>query len=368
MKKVLPLILLIIVVIAAYCYIHNSKTETNTLTSEVVSSTTTQQAEESTVQALPANPVVNSDGETAAGDDEEEEDEDEDEEEEEVQPATELYQTAAEAFDAILKGSTTYDDQVFEQFVGIGNCSWCNELYTQLKQAMLDPESSDDQKSYFAEVLAISGEPSNIETIVNAIKEAPDPDSADLYAGALEVTIGDDDTVKYLQTQLDTDNSKLHDSVLAAITNHGSPLAIQTIYDETVKNGDPDGFYSLGIGLGEVVPDEQSIPLLTELANRRDDYSHLAIKALLNSGIDGLRVVIDTLNASTDPEGDKKLLKDAVDHVSLEDETEAYARELIKTSSNPLVLNFANQILEEFEVEEEEEEEGSEEEDSNTKE
>jgi hypothetical protein len=220
---------------------------------------------------------------------------------------------------------------------------------------MLDPESSDDQKSYYAEVLAISGEPSNIETIVNAIKEAPDPDNADLYAGALEVTIGDDDTVKYLQTQLDTDNSKLHDSVLAAITNHGSPLAIQTIYDETVKNGDPDGFYSLGIGLGEVVPDEQSIPLLTELANKRDDYSHLAIKALLNSGIDGLRVVIDTLNASTDLEGDKKLLKDAVDHVSLEDETEAYARELIKTSSNPLVLNFANQILEEFEVEEDDE-------------
>lgn len=273
-------------------------------------------------------------------------------EEENIRPATELYKSADEAFEAVRKGAADYEDLVLEQFSELGEeCSWCPQFYEQVKQAMLSPDASEDQKSYYAEVLAISGRPENLATLVDAVKTAKSEDAADVYAEALEVAMGNDKTVQYLGEQLETDNQVLKESLIAAITNHGSPLAVDLLYKETVKHNDPDGYYSLGIGLGEVIPEEQSLPYLSDLANKRDQYSHLAVKALLNYGTEGLRMVMDTLNNSSDPEFDRKMLADAIDHVNYEEETEQYVKNVLKTSKNPVAIDLSKQILQEFQVE-----------------
>lgn len=277
-----------------------------------------------------------------------------------VKPATELYKSAAEAFEAVQKGSVDYDDLVLEQFAELGeDCGWCPEFYQQVKDAMLSPEASQDQKSYYAEVLAMSGRVDNVGSLVDAVQNAPNQETAEVFAEALEVTAGDDQTVRYLGEQLSTDNPLLKESIIAAITNHGSRLAVETLYRKTVEGGDPDGFYSLGIGLGEVIPDEESLPLLTELASKRDSYSNLAVKALLNYGPEGLKIVNDILTNSKDAEVNRQLLQDAEDHVNYDEQTEKALKEIAENSKSPDYAKFAQDRLAEFATEEKDDEGGT---------
>jgi hypothetical protein len=64
--------------------------------------------------------------------------------------------------------------------------------------------------------------------------------------------------------------------------------------------------------------------------------------------MDGLRTVFDELETSRDPEGDRKMLKDAIDHVNFEDGLEEYLKQKIETTKQPVVSEFAKKILEEF--------------------
>lgn len=277
-----------------------------------------------------------------------------------IKPAAIAYKDANEALEAIKKGSVDYDDTILEQFTQPGeDCTWCPEMYKSIKDMLKSSEYKNEQKSFYAEILAISGKVENIESIVDGFKAAGSPEEKEVYSSALELTTGKDDVVQYLGTQLKTENSELKESVVAAVTNQGSPLALDTLYKHTVENGDPDGYYSMGVGIGEMILDPSALSKAQELAQKRDAYSPLLVKALLNSGIDGLRIVMDILGNSTDVESNKRLLKDAVDHVSYDDQIEAYLKEQAN-SSNPSVSGFAKQTLDDFSNQEDntEEEEG----------
>lgn len=279
---------------------------------------------------------------------------------EEGKPASEIYKTADEALQALKKGAADYDDLILEQFSDLGeSCVWCDDLYRSVKDLMLASPAESDERSYYAEVLAISGRVENVAVLVEEIKRLGDIEDADGYAEALELVVGNDKVVAYLAEQLNSENKLLEESTVAAITNQGSRLAAETLYKHTVAKGDSDGFYSSGIGLGEMVPDEDTLPYLQELMLKRDAYSHLAVKALLNSGLDGLRLVFEGLSNSKNPEGDKILLKDAVDHVNYEDDVVEYLKKTSSSSQEPLVKEFAQDILSDFKLDEgEEEEEG----------
>ena len=275
-----------------------------------------------------------------------------------VKSAAELYKNAAEAFEAVQKGAVDYDDLVLEQFADPGeDCTWCPEFYKQIKDSLLSPETSQDQKSYYAEILAISGKVDNVSALIEAVQNAPNQEASEIFAEALEVTAGNDETVKFLGEQLDTGNQLLKESLVAAITNHGSRLAVDTLYKKTVEAGDPDGLYSLGIGLGEIIPEEEAIPALTELAGKKDAYSHLAVKALLNYGPEGLRIVNDILTNSSDPEINKQLLQNAEDHVNYDEQTEAMLKEIAASSKSPEMVSFAKAQLEQMKEEEMEDQE-----------
>lgn len=268
-------------------------------------------------------------------------------------PATEIYRNAQDALRAVKEGATHYDDVVLEQFESPPvDCSWCAGFYESIRTLAFSPDTPADQKSYFAEILAISARPENLEVLMDGIDKAPNEESSQMYAEALEMASAtNDDLVKLLGSRLSTPNEILKESLVAAVTNQGTPLAIETLYKFAVDSKDADGFYSKGTGLGEAVPNPEAFPFLKEMAEKRDDYSHLAVKALLNSGSEGVKAVIDVLRTSKEPEADKKLLENAIDHVNFEEETEALLKEEAEKGTNPQSVQFAREILKNFQEE-----------------
>ena len=263
--------------------------------------------------------------------------------------AIELYKTADEALAAIKQASLTYDDVILEQFTNIGeDCSWCDSFYASVKGMMTSGEVNPEQRNFFAEVLAVSGKVENLKSLVEAIKSAPNQETAESFAQALELTVGKDEVVKFLGENFNSDNETLKEASIAAVTNQGSRLAVDLLHKVTSEQGDADGGYSKGIGLGELVPDEEAMPRLQELMNQRDKFSHLAVKSLLNSGAEGLKVVLDSLSSSKDPEFDKEMLKGAVDHVSWDEETMAVVDRALAANNSPVISEFANRIKEEL--------------------
>jgi len=342
MKKLI-IVLIVVAAGAALWFLSNSSNKSQMATD----GPSQQSAADNSQQQLPAKIDTNSNPTDLSKNNTE--DSEEDDLEEDIRPAGQVYSSAQEAFEALKKGAKTYDDIALERFADIDqSCSWCPELFNTVRQELLTPGNSEDEKSYFAEVLAISGSPENISFLVDSFKNSADQDFKDVLAEALEVAVGNDQVVDYLGSQLDTTDESLKESLIAALTNHGSKKAIDILYLETIKQGKPDGYYSLGIGLGEVIPDEESVPYLVDLAKKRDDYSHLAVKALLNSGIEGLKIVMDIVGSSQDTSSNGKLLQDALDHVPFEDDTEQYLKKLISTSNNSSVKEFAQEILDDF--------------------
>ena len=272
----------------------------------------------------------------------------------EVKPANEVYANAAAALEAVKNGALRYDDIILEQFVGLKDCSWCPEFFSGVKEMMLAESSSSDLKSYSAEILALSGSVENVGSLFEALETSANPDNATIYAEALELAYGDDQLVSYLTGKLDSDKSAVKEASLAALTNHGSPTAVDAVYKATVAANDPNGFYDQGLGLGEMIPDEAAIPTITDLAKKNDQYSHLAVKALLNYGTDGLKIVDSIINDLDEPSV-AKLLENAVDHVAFEDDVKSIASQGAAQAKTDAARNFWNSILEEIKLSEDEE-------------
>lgn len=347
MKKLLIVLLVVGVGVAAFVL---SRTDDST---SMVSNTSTSSATSTTEASEGTNSSVNRKEFLGKGDLDENSDlTDEGIEEEEARPAYEVYKTSEEALDALKKGAQDYDDLVLEQFTDLGaDCQWCDSFYNSVRGVMSAADTTPEQRSYFAEVLAISGRIENIQSLVEQIKSAKNSEESDVFAEALELTVGKDDVVKYLSTQLETDNQALKDASVAAITNQGSKLAIEALFKHVVERGDPDGYYSQGIGPGEMIPDEEALPLLQDYITRRDAYSHLAAKAMLNNGVDGLKRFLDILENSNDANFDQRLVSGLEDHVPYEEAAEAILQDRIKNAKNEVTKKFAEKALADFNME-----------------
>jgi hypothetical protein len=345
MKKLLPVILL--VVVAAGLWFALSSKDPSSSGSTVASvSTSPKSGGANNPDSQGAGPA---DAQSGAVNNLGRDDDGEGTESYDERNAVERYKTAEEALKAIKDGAVDYDDLVLDQFTNLpANCGWCEDFYKNVKDLLTAPDTKPEQKSFYAEVLAISGRVENVKSLVELIKNSTNKDDTDLYAEALELTVGKDEVVKYLGEQLDQGSDQLRESSVAAITNQGSRLAVEMLHDHTAKRGDADGYYSVGIGLGEVVPEPEAYPYLQELVTKRDQYSHLAAKALLNSGIDGLKIVVDSMATNINADFDTEMLKTAKDHVTFDDETVQYLREIAEKSKNPAVQNFARETLAEF--------------------
>lgn len=277
------------------------------------------------------------------------------EEPEQVKPAGEAYASADEAMAAVLTGSKDYNDAILEQFTLPGpECSWCPQFYDSAREKATNPNTPQEQRAYLSEILAISGRLENIQTLTESIKNARSNDEADLYAEALELSLGNEEVVKFLGDQMTSPNDTLREASVAAVTNQGTPQAVEMLSKHVKDRGDPDGYYSSGIGPAELIPEEDALPLVQEQIRERNDYSHLWVKSALNAGMPGLRIVFAELENSQNPEADRELLKNAMDHVNLEDGLQAYAEEIIVRNKSVVAVEFATKIKDEFNQQEDE--------------
>lgn len=346
MKKLALIVVLLLVAVVAF-YVTQSDSGTSTTGSEASSTASTSTNPRNSRDVSQGGGTSGSrDGELTG-----EGAPDADDMEQPDRPATELYRNADEALKAVKEGAVKYDDIVLEQFTMLGaDCTWCDDFYRQVRDLSLAGDIPNDQKSYYAELLAVSGRVDNVQSLVANIENAPSEEAGEIFTSALEMTVGKDDVVRYLGSKLDTASAGLKESLVAAITNQSSSLAVDTLYKFTTQSANPDGFYSDGTGLGEVVPDEEAFPLLTDIVQKRDEYSHLGAKALLNAGDEGFKTLVDVLKTSGDPEKDRTLLKDAIDHVNMTDEALRIAKENVN-STNPVLKDFSQKVIEQFESE-----------------
>jgi|GEM_PF-776342 len=348
-SKILPFILLVGLV--AFGWFVSSKRSVETATSSQDTSKSNVVGDSGPGATSDAGALVggmtNMDGSSGTSNGEVEDSEGQ--QEVEVQPAAKIYKTADEALAAIKKGAANYDDSILEQFTEPGeNCAFCPELYKNIKEMINAGGLPSEQISFYGELLAISGRPENLAALVESIKAAPNADMKEALSEALELTVGKDEVTTFLGTQLNDSDARVREASVAAMTNQGNRKAAELLYKATVQKGDADGFYSQGIGLGELVPDDDTIPFLQELVTKHDQYSHLAVKSLLNAGMGGLKTVVDTLSLSKDPESDRAMLSQAADHVSYDEETESYMTKLAAESKNPVIKEFAEKVLQSF--------------------
>lgn len=272
-----------------------------------------------------------------------------------VKPAADSFKSAEEALAALLKGAKDYDDATLEQFTQPGpECTWCPELYASIRTMLSDPATTPEQRSYLAEVLAISGRPENVQALLDGVSAAKTKEEASVFAEALELTIGGDDVTNLLGQALASQNDQVRESSVAAITNQGTRLAAELLIANTLQRGDPDGYYSSGIGIGEFIPNEEALPLFQEMVQRRDEYSHLGVKALINSGLNGLRIVFDELENTSNPDIARAMTKDAIDHVNFEDGLSDLVNSVIERNRNPEAVKVAQGIKKEIDAQNDE--------------
>lgn len=357
MKKVLAL--LIVVALAGIWLLYGPKLESVTTTPQAASSSASKKTEAAATNTSQTEAKGST---TTANAAKEATDEDASFSFDQIVAANEKYESANAALVALKKGAVDYDDWILQEFVELGNCAWCDDLYALVKTQIAENKDYDEV-GYFAEVLAISNKLENVQTLVAEIEKATDEDKKDVLAEGLELAIGDDNIVNYLAGYTGHEDELLQEAAIAALSNQGSHLAAKYLYDLAVQNKNPDGFYELGIGLGEMIPDDEAFSFLQEAAMKRDEYSHLAVKALVNSGLPGLAIVVDVMTTSTNPDLEKHMLNDAFDHVAYDEETENYLKKLVGKTKVEHIKVWAEKLLKEFELEEDYEEEDDEDED-----
>ncbi len=279
-----------------------------------------------------------------------------------VKPAGETYASAQEALDAVLKGSKDYDDSILEQFTQPGpECTWCLEFYTSVRDKATNASTPQEQRAYLAEILAISGKIENIQTLTESIKTARSNDEADMYAEALELSLGNDEVVRYLGEQMVSPNDTLREASVAAVTNQGTVEALEILSKHTKERGDPDGYYSSGIGIAEFIPEANALPTVQDNIRMRDEYSHLYVKSALNAGMPGVEALFAELENSTNPEADRAILlkEGPIEHVNLEDGLKEYVDGVIQRNRSPVAVEFAKKIRDEFNQQETETDDAS---------
>ncbi len=328
MKNIVPIIVFILVVGGVAWFVTKDKPEPTT--------TSPQKQQEAAIEI-------------------DSEDLDLEQDEELIKPATQLYQTVDSAIEAVKKGAADYDDVVLEQFTLPGeDCTWCPDFYTQIRSMMASPDISEDERSYFAELLSISGRPENLAALLNAARGAGNPDEVNAYLEAIELTVGNEEVISFLGKEVESANDTIKESIVAAITNQGSRAAAEILIKESEKASDSDDYYNKGIGLGEFIPDREAIPPLQAIVQKRDPkLAGLATKALANAGLDGLRIVFDELAVGKDEAADREMIKGLIDHVSYDEETESYLNQLV-SKGTPIQKELANSILNDFKLMEEE--------------
>lgn len=263
--------------------------------------------------------------------------------------------TAEKAFNLLSQAAKNNDKSLLDEIGKLDpNCAFCDEFYKRSRQQLTSSELRSDERAIFASALARSGRSDNISQVVDLMESAgqhPElQDSPSVYANALDETTLEAPVIDDISEGLNSENRYYREAIVSLLTQQGTKDAAERLYQHITEQGVKDGYYNSGMGIGKMYPQPDAIPYLEELARQRDQYSRLAIDALLNSGREGLDRVIALLGDSKDYQSDKSLLKNAVDHISRDPETLAYLKTLSKTAKQQAMREVAQQVLAEKQI------------------
>jgi hypothetical protein len=96
-----------------------------------------------------------------------------------------------------------------------------------------------------------------------------------------------------------------------------------------------------------MTPEPEAFPFLEDLVRKQDQYSHLALKALLNGGADGVGAAMSLLAEIPGSVANRALIMGAVDHIPMYGPTLKYI-ESLTSSPNPTIKELARDVVREY--------------------
>jgi hypothetical protein len=236
------------------------------------------------------------------------------------------------------------------------NCPGCGELFRTIQELFKDSSLSSDEQIYLASALAASGTASNQAFLYDQFRRASaDPSSAPIPAATIARQLERNqqggplagEVVDQITNDLQSDNPYLREAAISLLTRQRSREAAERLYEYTVNNADRDGFYRQGMGLGLMTPEPEAFPFLEDLVRKQDQYSHLALKALLNGGADGVGAAMSLLAEIPGSVANRALIMGAVDHIPMYGPTLKYI-ESLTSSPNPTIKELARDVVREY--------------------
>ncbi len=265
-----------------------------------------------------------------------------------IKSSPQRFNSAEEAFKASKEAVEKYDIEFIESFTLPVNCSWCNEFYNKIRNLLLTEELTSEAKNFYAELLAVSGNPSNLDFLLELYASLKTSSDKEFVRNALELIVANDEVLEWLGEKLNSvEDPALKESILAGITNQDSVKAIEILYDYLLKSPDPSSDDLKGLGLSEAVPPDEALGFLVEKFKASDSkYRKYIAAAILNNGLEGIKKFSDLL--ATD-EG-KLLVSDfeyLSGHVVFDPEIEAYLTDVLNKGNDTQKL-FAKTVIDSF--------------------
>ncbi len=267
-------------------------------------------------------------------------------------------QLANKAFELAKRAAILNDKAAFAEMSKVNpKCSWCNDYYRKIGDRLDNPDLSTDEKAFLSRLLTSSGRPDSIQRVVDHMQEAiaaPEKgDSPSIYGKALEQGAPlQPDILDEIGQDLASENPYVREAIVSILTRQGTLAATERLYQHTVDMKDPAGYYRSGIGIGQMTPKQEALGYLETLASQNDQYSPLAVKALLNYGPTGIDKVVALLNKVDDPTA-RTLLRNATSHLTADQATVDYLKKVSQSSSQPAVKELAKAVANEQRIQQE---------------
>lgn len=267
------------------------------------------------------------------------------------QPATKIYKSAEEAFNAVKEAAKKYDIEVLERFSLLESCAWCEEFYEMVRKELVKENLSEEEKAYLCELLTSSGNPLDIDYLIELYESSTSDSDKEIFLRSLEMTVANDKVLDKLFEKYNEkkDNPALRDSIVAALTVQGSSKAIEYLYSIAEAQDNPLSDAEKALGLSEAIPSDEALGFLEDKLQKGDGKLDFVISAaILNNGLQGLKLFVDLLQSPVAQRLSNHFEK-LVDHVPYDEEIKSYLN-YVKEKGSDSQKVFANKVLSAFEI------------------
>lgn len=265
----------------------------------------------------------------------------------------EARKAAKRALQLLIQAAEKDDKNFLKEISKAGSkCYGCDPFYKEVKSLLSAQDIPNSLKWFLSDALVRSGVAENQQIVADraaeAAKHPESGESSTVFSDAMADAPLASSVVDSVSSNLDSPNPYVRDMALTVLTRDGTLQSAQKLYEFTVQQKNSDGFYLENMGLGRMKPEPETLPFLEGLVRQQDQYSHLAVKALLNYGIDGIKRVASILS-EVGSGADKSLMVYAVNHVNRDPATISYLRTLAGSGS-PEMRQLANAVIKERDI------------------